>query len=76
MIHPWPAVTLGEVLKHRKEFISIDDSQEYKRCRIKLHAKLSGILLKERGLRQNSNRFADQENFWLPKSTPKLAVSV
>jgi len=43
--HPWPAVPLGEVLKHRKEFINIDDSQEYKRCRIQLHAK--GIVLRD-----------------------------
>ncbi|MBM4301998.1 MAG: hypothetical protein FJ121_10840 [Deltaproteobacteria bacterium] len=45
MNHPWPAVPLGEVLKHRKEFITIDDSQEYKRCRIQLHAK--GIVLRD-----------------------------
>ena len=45
MNHPWPAVSLGEVLKHRKEFITIDDSQEYKRCRIQLHAK--GIVLRD-----------------------------
>ncbi len=45
MNHVWPAVPLGEVLKHRKEFIYIDDSQEYKRCRIQLHAK--GIVLRD-----------------------------
>lgn len=45
MNHLWPAVPLGEVLKHRKEFITIDDSQEYKRCRIQLHAK--GIVLRD-----------------------------
>jgi type I restriction enzyme, S subunit len=45
MNHPWPSVPLGEVLKHRKEFITIDDSQEYKRCRIQLHAK--GIVLRD-----------------------------
>lgn len=45
MNYPWPAVPLGEVLQHRKEFITIDDSQEYKRCRIQLHAK--GIVLRD-----------------------------
>lgn len=45
MNHPWPTIPLGEVLKHRKEFIIIDDSQEYKRCRIQLHAK--GIVLRD-----------------------------
>ena len=45
MTNSWPTVSLGEVLTHRKEFITIDDSQEYKRCRIQLHAK--GIILRD-----------------------------
>jgi type I restriction enzyme, S subunit len=45
MNHPWSAVSLSEVLKHRKEFITIDDFQKYKRCRIQLHAK--GIILRD-----------------------------
>jgi type I restriction enzyme, S subunit len=45
MNHSWPTVSLGEVLTHRKEFITIDGSQEYKRCRIQLHAK--GIILRD-----------------------------
>lgn len=35
----WPMVKLGEVLRHRKEFIRIDDLTTYKRPRVRLHAK-------------------------------------
>jgi type I restriction enzyme S subunit len=42
---PWPKVRLGEVLRHRKEFITIDDLRSYKRPRVQLHAK--GIVLRD-----------------------------
>lgn len=45
MSHSWPIVPLGEVLRHRKEFIQIDDLQSYKRCRVQLHAQ--GIVLRD-----------------------------
>ena len=45
MSEVWPSVPLGEVLKHRKEFIQIDDEQTYKRCRVQLHA--NGIVLRD-----------------------------
>ncbi len=41
----WPTVRLGEVLKQRKEFISIQDLENYKRPRVQLHAK--GIVLRD-----------------------------
>ena len=41
----WPVVPLGEVLRHRKEFIQISDSTNYKRCRVQLHAQ--GIVLRD-----------------------------
>ena len=41
----WPKVKLGEVLRHRKEFIIIDDLSSYKRPRVKLHAQ--GIVLRD-----------------------------
>ena len=41
----WPKVRLGEVMKHRKEFITIDDLQSYKRPRVQLHAQ--GIVLRD-----------------------------
>ncbi len=41
----WPRVPLGQVLRHRKEFIQIDDTQRYKRCRVQLHAK--GVVLRD-----------------------------
>ena len=42
---PWPMVKLGEVVRHRKEFILIDDLKPYKRPRVKLHAQ--GIVLRD-----------------------------
>jgi type I restriction enzyme S subunit len=45
MSKPWPVVKLGEVLRHRKEFIIIDDLTIYKRPRVKLHAQ--GIVLRD-----------------------------
>lgn len=41
----WPMAPLAEVLKHRKEYIQIDDLQTYKRCRVQLHAQ--GIVLRD-----------------------------
>lgn len=45
MSEGWPRVRLGEVLRHRKEFITIDDTQTYKRPRVQLHAQ--GIVLRD-----------------------------
>jgi type I restriction enzyme S subunit len=42
----WPIVPLGDVLKHRKEFIQINDLETYRRCRVQLHAQ--GIVLRDR----------------------------
>ena len=39
MSKPWPTVRLGEVLRHRKEFITIDDLTSYKRPRVQLHVQ-------------------------------------
>jgi type I restriction enzyme S subunit len=41
----WPKVTLDEVLHYRKDFIHIDDTEKYKRCRVQLHAQ--GIVLRD-----------------------------
>jgi type I restriction enzyme S subunit len=40
-----PLVALGDVLRQRKEFITIEDTQRYKRCRVQLHAK--GVVLRD-----------------------------
>jgi type I restriction enzyme, S subunit len=37
--HAWPLVPLGEVLRHRSEFITIDDTRRYQRCRVQLHGQ-------------------------------------
>lgn len=42
----WPRVTLGEVICHRKAFVTIDDTETYKLCRVQLHAK--GVVLRNR----------------------------
>ena len=41
----WPRVRLGEVLRHRKEFVTIDDVTDYRRPRVQLHAQ--GIVLRD-----------------------------
>jgi type I restriction enzyme S subunit len=41
----FPMVVLGEVIKHRNQFIQIDDLENYKRCRVQLHAQ--GIVLRD-----------------------------
>lgn len=45
MSKPWPKVRLGEVIRHRKEFITIDDLANYRRPRVQLHAQ--GIVLRD-----------------------------
>ena len=45
MNKPWPKVRLSEVLRHRKEFITIDDLTTYKRPRVQLHAQ--GLVLRD-----------------------------
>jgi type I restriction enzyme S subunit len=53
MSKPWPKVKLGEVLTHRKQFITIDELTDYQRPRVQLHVqgvilrdKISGALIK------------------------------
>jgi type I restriction enzyme S subunit len=38
-VKPWPTARLGEVLRHRKEFITIDDLTTYRRPRVQLHVQ-------------------------------------
>lgn len=45
MRKPWPWASLGEVLHHRKEFITIDDLATYRRPRVQLHAQ--GVVLRD-----------------------------
>jgi type I restriction enzyme, S subunit len=45
MKRSWPTVQLGEVVQYRREFITIDDLQTYKRPRVQLHAQ--GIVLRD-----------------------------
>lgn len=41
----WDLVSLGRVIKSRKQFIQIDDLKTYKRCRVQCHAQ--GIVLRD-----------------------------
>lgn len=45
MTKPCPTVRLGEVLRHRKEFVTIDDLTRYRRPRVQLHVQ--GIVLRD-----------------------------
>lgn len=45
MRQPWPKARLGELLSHRKEFVTIDDLTTYKRPRVQLHAQ--GVVLRD-----------------------------
>jgi type I restriction enzyme S subunit len=44
-MNTWPTVKLDEVLRYRKEFITIDDLATYKRPRVQLHVQ--GIVLRD-----------------------------
>lgn len=41
----WRNIKLSEVIIHRKEFITIDNSVEYKRCRVQVNKK--GVILRD-----------------------------
>lgn len=41
----WPTVELGRVIRHRSEFIQIDDLKVYNRPRVQLHAQ--GVVLRD-----------------------------
>lgn len=45
MNRAFPMVPLARVIRHRKEFIRIDDAETYKRCRVQLRAQ--GIVLRD-----------------------------
>ena len=45
MSKTWPIVYLEKLLIQRKEFIEIGDMENYKRCRVQLHAQ--GIILRD-----------------------------
>ena len=42
----WPVVALGEVVRHRKEFVTIQPEETYSRCRVQTSAR--GIVLRDR----------------------------
>lgn len=44
----WPVVALGEVVRHRKEFVTIQPDETYSRCRVQTSAR--GIVLRDRVL--------------------------
>ena len=46
MSEPWPKVPLAEVLTHRSDFITIDDTKTYKRCRVQVNAQ--GVVLRDK----------------------------
>jgi type I restriction enzyme, S subunit len=45
MTDAFPMVRRGKVIYPRQEFIQIDDTARYKRCRVQLHAR--GVVLRD-----------------------------
>jgi restriction endonuclease S subunit len=45
IVSKFPIVRLKEVVKHRKEFMTIEDEKEYKRCRVQLYGR--GVVLRD-----------------------------
>lgn len=41
----WPRVVFGDIASFRKEFVQIEDTETYKRCRVQLHAQ--GVILRD-----------------------------
>jgi type I restriction enzyme S subunit len=41
----WPSVPLASAIQYRKQFVQIDDLEQYKRCRVQLHAQ--GVVLRD-----------------------------
>ena len=76
MMHP--LVRLGQVIAHRKAFITIDDTQTYMRCRVQSYGK--GIVLRDivagADIRLSISKFAELVNSWSPKLMRRLAASV
>lgn len=70
----YPMVKMGRFLTHRKEFITIDDFQEYKRARVKLHGK--GIVLRDivegAALRTKKQQVARADEFLVAEIDAKV----
>ena len=45
MSNGWEIVPLEQVMRHRKEFVTVDDLKSYKRCRAQVRAQ--GIVLRD-----------------------------
>lgn len=45
MSSKWPLASMGTLIVHRNEFVTIQDDAKYKRCRVQLHAQ--GIVLRD-----------------------------
>jgi type I restriction enzyme S subunit len=77
MSKQWSKVKLGEVLQHRKEFITIDDLTNYKRPRVALHVQ--GIVLRDEVpgalIKTKTQQVCHAGEFLLPKLTRRLAAS-
>ena len=41
----WPTVVLGDVVRHRKQFVTIEDDRRYRRCRVQTSAR--GVVLRD-----------------------------
>lgn len=67
-------IELDKVLTHRKQFETIDDEKEYKRCRVQLYGK--GIILRDRikgkEIKTKKQQFCKQNDFLVAEIDAKF----
>ena len=68
----WPVVALGEVVRHRKEFVTIEPDETYSRCRVQTSAR--GIVGSARP--SAGRRHQDQETTGLPGRDEFLVAEI
>jgi type I restriction enzyme S subunit len=70
----WERVRLGEVVKHRKKFIQIDDTKTYKRC--KVQANMKGVVERDEvsgyEIKTKSQQVCQQDDFIVAKIDAKV----
>ena len=62
----WRVEKIGNLIHHRKEFITIDDAIEYKRCRVQVNRK--GVILRDiiKGISINTKKTTSMQGRRLP----------
>lgn len=70
----YPIVRLSDVATYRKEFITVDDSISYKRCRVQLHRK--GVVLRDevtgKDIKTKRQRVCQENDFLVAEMDAKF----